>query len=116
MPLFGRFATVQILYFPEKVRQERRHPRATKHEEITQVLAKAGEEDIEIVLLTDEMIIHIRTAPKQAPLEQKKGKWAHVAEEFSTRAPLLGMSEQFLDLTQRFRQNFALKSPFDPQE
>ena len=89
---------------------------ASKHDEITHVLQKAGEDDIEIIHLSNEMVIHIRTAPKQAPLEQKKGKWAHVAEEFSTRAPLLGMSEEFLDLTRRFRQNFALKSPFDPQQ
>ncbi len=89
---------------------------ATKHEEITHALNEAGEDDIEIVHLTDEMVIHIRTVPKQAPSEQKKGKWAQVAEEFSNRAPLLGMSEEFLDLTRRFRQNFALKSPFDTQE
>lgn len=89
---------------------------ATKHEEITHALNEAGEHDIEIVHLTDERIIHIRIAPKQGPLEQKKGRWAHVAEEFSKRAPLLGMSEEFLDLTRRFRQNFALKSPFEPHE
>jgi hypothetical protein len=89
---------------------------ATKHEEITHVLEQAGEEDIEITHLTDEMVIHIKTAPKPAFPEQKKGKWAKVAEEFSTRAPLQGMSEEFLDLTRRFRQNFTLKSPFDTKE
>lgn len=89
---------------------------ATKHDEITQVLEKADEEDIEIVHLTDEMIIHIRTVPKQAPSEQKKGKWAHVAEELSREAPLTGIGEEFLKHTKRFRKSFAIKSPFSETE
>ena len=88
---------------------------ASKHDEITDVLQQAGEDDIEIIRRSGEMVIHIKFLPKPQPAE-KKGKWANVAEEFSTRAPLLGMSEEFLDLTRRFRQNFALKSPFDAKE
>jgi hypothetical protein len=80
------------------------------------VLKQAGEEDIEIIHLSDEMVIHIKTAPKPVAPDQKKGKWAKVAEECSTRAPLQGMSEEFLDLTRRFRQDFTLKSPFDSKE
>lgn len=92
------------------------HLMATKHKEITQVLAKAGEDDIEIIHLTDEMVIHIRTAPIQAPLEQKKGKWALVAEELSREAPLTGIGEEFRKHTQRFRKSFAIKSPFSDTE
>lgn len=92
------------------------HPMATKHDEITHVLQKAGEDDIEIIHLSDEMIIHIRAAPKQAPSEQKKGKWARVAEELSREAPLTGIGEEFLKHTQRFRKSFAIKSPFSERE
>jgi hypothetical protein len=70
---------------------------ATKHEEITHALNEAGEDDIEIVHLTGEIIIHIKTVPKQASSRQGKGKWAKVADEFSKRAPLLGMSEPHAD-------------------
>lgn len=69
---------------------------ATKHEEITQVLEKAGEEDIEIVHLTDEMVIHIRTAPKQTPSEQKKCKWALVADKLATEDLLRALLEHHL--------------------
>jgi hypothetical protein len=48
----------------------------TKLEEITHVLQQVSEEDIEIIHLNGDMVIHIKTAPKQAPLEPKKGKWA----------------------------------------
>ena len=61
-----------------------------------------------------EALRFISFRKKPAPME--KGKWAKVAEEFSRKAPLLGMSEEFLDLTRRFRKNFALKSPFDTKK
>jgi hypothetical protein len=94
----------------------REHPMATKHEEITHVLEQAGEEDIEITHLTDEMVIHIKTAPKPISPEQKKGKWAKVAEELSREAPLTGIGEEFLKHTKRFRKSFVLKSPFSETE
>jgi hypothetical protein len=58
------------------------HPMATKREEITHVLEQAGEEDIEIIYLTDEMVIHIKTAPKPASPEQKHSL-THKSEKLS---------------------------------
>lgn len=47
------------------------------------------------------------------PPSGQPGKWARVAREFSERAPLTGIGEEFLRHTRQFRENFHLKSPFD---
>ena len=83
-------------------------------EEVLRLLKNARPDQLEATELPDgSFTIHF-IPEKPAPKE--KGKWAKVAEEFSRKAPLLGMSEEFLDLTRRFRQNFALKSPFDARK
>lgn len=83
---------------------------ATKHEEITHALEKAGEDDIKIVHLTDEMVIHIRTASKQVPSEQKKGKWALVADKLATENLLRdGLGDELREHARRFRETFVLK-------
>jgi hypothetical protein len=84
-----------------------------RSEDVLRLLQDARPEQVEAVELPDgSMEIHF--IPEQpAKVSGKKGTWAKVAEEFSKKAPLLGMSEEFLDLTRRFRQNFGLKSPFD---
>jgi hypothetical protein len=90
-------------------------PMATKHDEITLILQQAGEDDIEIIHRSDEIIIHIKFLPEQKSAE-KKGKWARVAEELSREAPLTGIGEEFLKHTKQFRKNLMLKSPFPDTE
>jgi hypothetical protein len=88
----------------------------TEPNEVLRLLKQARPDQLEATELPDgSYTIHF-IPEKPIPTPKEKGKWARVAEEFSRKAPLLGISEEFLDLTRRFRQNFALKSPFDTKE
>lgn len=81
---------------------------ATKHEEITHILQEAGEEDIEIIHLTDKMIIHIKTAAKQPSKQQ--GKWARVADKLADENFLSdGLGDEVRAHARRFRETFVLK-------
>jgi hypothetical protein len=44
-----------------------------------------------------------------------QSKWAQIAQRLSEEAPLTGISEEFLNYTQRFRDSFALK-PLPPDD
>lgn len=89
------------------------HPMATKHDEITHVLQQAGEEDIEIVHLTDEMVIHIKKAPRQPSHEQKKGKWAQVAQKMGEENLLGdGRGERLREAIREFRGSFRFRDVF----
>ncbi len=83
---------------------------ATKREEIIHVLERADEEDIEIVHLNNEMVIHIKIESKQIPSEPKKGKWAQVAEKLSEENLLRdGLGDELRKHARRFRETFVLK-------
>lgn len=91
-------------------------PMATNKEQLGHLvdrLQHASPEQIEITDLPDGgMVIHFYAmAPKSKPAEGNKGKWAKIAEEFANKAPLNGMSEEFLSYTKEFRENFSLKTP-----
>jgi hypothetical protein len=85
------------------------HPMASKHDEITDVLQKAGEDDIEIIHRSDEMVIHIKFSPKQQSPE-KKGKWAKVADQLAEENLLRdGLGDELRTHARRFRETFVLK-------
>lgn len=82
---------------------------ASKHDEITDVLRKAGEDDIEIIHRDDEMVIHIKFLPKPRPAE-KKGKWAKVADQLADENLLRdGLGDELRTHARRFRETFVLK-------
>ena len=85
------------------------HPMASKHDEITDVLQQAGEDDIEIIRRSGEMVIHIKFLPKQKPAE-KKGKWAKVADRLAEENLLRdGLGDDLRAHARRFRETFVLK-------
>jgi hypothetical protein len=64
---------------------------ATKREEITHVLEGAGEKDIEIVHLKNEMIIPIRFESKPSSAEQKKRGGGRRWQRNFLKKPLFGV-------------------------
>jgi hypothetical protein len=89
------------------------NPMATKREEITHVLERTGEEDIEIVHLNNEMIIHIRIESKPIPSEPKKGKWAQVAEKLAEENLLgNGRGDRLRKAAREFRDSFRFRDVF----
>ena len=43
--------------------------------------------------------------------KEVKNKWAKVAKTISKKTPLTDLSKDFIKLSQKFRNNFELKSP-----
>lgn len=85
--------TIKIADFPKKQK----------------LAARAPNRAMQITILTI-------TKPSAPVKDQNKGKWARVAEELSREAPLTGIGDEFLKHTKDFRENFALRNPFDPKE
>jgi hypothetical protein len=113
LPFLRRFATVKVLIFWRKMPKLEDHPMASKHDEITDVLQQAGEDDIEIIRRSDEMVIHIKFLPKQPPPAEKKGKWAKVAEEMAEENFLGdGRGDRLRKAIREFRDNFQFRDVF----
>lgn len=86
---------------------------ATKLEEITQVLQQVREEDIEIIHLNGEVVIHVKTTVNQTPVESKKGKWARVAENMGEENLLGdGRGEHLRESIRKFRDHFRFRDVF----
>ena len=82
---------------------------ATKHDAITDILQKAGEDDIEIIHRSDEMVIHIRIAPQQPPAA-KQGNWAQVAQKMGEENLLgNGRGDRLREAIRQFRDNFRFR-------
>lgn len=89
---------------------------ASKHDEITWILQKVGEDDIEIIHQRDGMVVHIKTVaqPQSAvgdeQVEKPKGKWAKVAEELAQQNLLRdGLGDELRQHSREFRESFTLK-------
>ncbi len=79
-------------------------------------LQHASPEQVEITDLPDGgVLVHVHAvSPASKPTENKKGKWAKVAEELANENLLGdGFGDELRKNARRFRENFVLKSPFD---
>lgn len=89
---------------------------ATAFEKAREILNNTLPSDVDEVKVTElpEGGIHIEvTLHRSTAAITGQGKWAQIAQRLSEEAPLTGISEEFLDYTQRFRDSFALK-PLPP--
>jgi hypothetical protein len=90
---------------------------STTFEKARSILNEVRPDEVDEVKVTElpEGGMHIEVTFHRASSVQSpgQGKWANIAQRLSREAPLTGMSEQFLDNTRRFRENFVMK-PLPP--
>jgi len=64
-----------------------------------------------LIYLEAKGLVNRNDLPEDAgKIEKKRSKWAAFAEKMHRESPLDGESEQFTQLTRRFRENFSFRS------